>query len=51
MSERLQKKIRRTARKLVEQKEPELIRQAVGKLVAFPFLKRVKFAVKILKGV
>jgi ABC-type ATPase involved in cell division len=38
----------RTLRRIVNEKEPELIKQAVGKLATFRFWKRVKFAVLIL---
>jgi hypothetical protein len=50
MSEKLAKRIRRTAQRIVDEKEPELIKQAVGKLATFRFWKRVKFALLILWG-
>lgn len=50
MSEKTNTKIRRTAQKIVDKKEPELIKQAVGKLATFTFWKRVKFAVLIIRG-
>lgn len=50
MSEKLNRRIHRTARKLVDKREPQLIRQAVGKLATFGFWKRLKFVALILKG-
>jgi hypothetical protein len=50
MSEKLNTKIRRTAQKIVDRKEPELIKQAVGKLATFSLWKRVKFAALIIWG-
>jgi hypothetical protein len=50
MSEKLNKRIRRTAQRMVNEKEPELIKQAVGKLATFTLLKRLKFAALIIIG-